>query len=265
LLRSQNEDVSKELEAQFKKEGITLYPNVRIQKLRKQGDEIIISARDAKGNNIDLTEKGHLVVATGTKPNTDKMNIEKSGVELTEKGHVKVSNKQETNVANIYAAGDCTDSPAFVYTAALEGKNAILNAFDSQDLRSDYTSLPWVVFTDPQVAGVGLDEKEAEEFGLKYDVTTLPLSEVPRAMAALDTRGFIKLLRNKADDRIIGARVVAPEGGELIMEAAMAVKYGIRSKDLAEMLHPYLTLSEGIKIAAITFEKDISELSCCAT
>jgi mercuric reductase len=265
VLRTQTEDVSAEIQKQFATEGIEVLPNVRIQKVEKQGDNILIHAKDAQGNAIELIEEGHLVVATGTKPNTLKMNIENAGVELTEKGHIKVNSEQETNVANIYAAGDCTDTPAFVYTAAVEGKNAVLNAFNGETNKADYSALPWVVFTDPQIAGVGLDEKEAEAQGIPFDVTSLPVEEIPRAAAALDTRGFVKLIRNADTDKIIGARVVAPEGGELIMEAALAVKYGITATELAETFHPYLTMSEGIKIAAITFTKDVAELSCCAT
>lgn len=93
----------------------------------------------------------------------------------------------------------------------------------------------------------------------------MPLTEVPRSQAAKDTRGFIKLIRNKETDTLIGARVVAPEGGELIMELTLAVKYGITVNDLAKTFHPYLTLSEGIKLAAIAFGKDIATLSCCAS
>jgi mercuric reductase len=265
VLRTQTPDVSIALQEQFKNEGIEVMPNVRIQKVEKRGDDILIIAKNAHGETVEFIEKGHIVVATGTKPNTFNMNIEKAGVALSGKGHIIVNSKQETNVPNIFAAGDCTNTPAFVYTAAVEGKNAILNAFNQANIEADYSALPWVVFTDPQVSGVGLDEEQAKEQGIPFEVTSLPLSEVPRAAAALDTRGFIKLIRNKNNDKIIGGRVVAPEGGELIMEIAMAVKYGITATELSEMFHPYLTLGEGVKIAAITFTKDVSELSCCAT
>src|SRR5690606_14970016 len=142
--------------------------------------------------------------------------------------------------------------------AAAEGKMAVENAFKGAGSKTDYSSLPWVVFTDPQVAGVGLDEVEAAALGLPVEVSKMPLTEVPRSQAAKDTRGFIKLIRNKETDTLIGARVVAPEGGELIMELTLAVKYGITVNDLAKTFHPYLTLSEGIKLAAIAFGKDIA-------
>jgi len=141
----------------------------------------------------------------------------------------------------------------------------VRNAFEQKNNKVDYTGLPWVVFTDPQVAGAGLDENEATAQGIPHQTSVIPLSEVPRAAAALDTRGFIKLIRNTENDKLIGAQIVAPEGGELAMQASLAIKFGITATELAESFHPYLTLSEGIKLAAITFNKNIAELSCCAT
>ena len=125
--------------------------------------------------------------------------------------------------------------------------------------------MPWVVFTDPQIAGAGMDELEAEKAGIPFEVSKLDLIHVPRALAAQDTRGFIKLIRNTATDKLIGARIIAPEGGELIQQLSMAIKFGITIKDLAQSFYPYLTLGEGIKLAAITFGKDVSKLSCCAS
>ena len=266
VLSTQSQDISDELQKQLLNEGIDFYPNIRVEKLEKIGNQIKIYASNPNGELVEFIENGQIVISTGTAPNTSKMNIEKSGVKLTKTGHIEVNNKQETNVSHIFAAGDCTNTPAFVYTAATEGKYAVSNAFGTDNTyTSDYSALPWVVFTDPQVAGVGLDEDEAKAKGIPFESTKLPLDEVPRALAALDTRGFIKLIRNTETDKLIGARVVAPEGGELIMEAVLAIKYGISASELAETFHPYLTLGEGIKIAAITFKKDISELSCCAT
>jgi mercuric reductase len=125
--------------------------------------------------------------------------------------------------------------------------------------------LPWVVFTDPQVAGVGLDEAQAREQGFDVDVATLPLTHVPRSLAARDTRGFIRLIRDRSTDRLLGARILAPEGSELLMELAVAIKFKITVSELRQMFHPYLTLGEGVKLAAITFGKDVAKLSCCAT
>jgi mercuric reductase len=171
----------------------------------------------------------------------------------------------ETNLSNIYAVGDVSNTPPFVYTAAFEGNIAVNNAFSLTKKQADYSSLPWVVFTDPQVAGAGLDEVQAAAQNLPFEVSKLGLEHVPRAIVAQDTRGFIKLIRNTETDKLIGARIVAPEGGELIQQLNMAIKYGITVQELAESFYPYLTLGEGIKLAAITFGKDVSKLSCCAS
>jgi mercuric reductase len=259
ILRTQSADITDELTMHLKNEGINIHTNVRIQKFEKHGETI--KAITNKG----VFEASHVLVATGARANTFGMNIEKTGLQLLPSGHVKVNEKQETNVSHIYAAGDCTNTPAFVYTAAKEGKVAVLNAFKSTGAKVDYTGLPWVVFTDPQVAGAGLDEQEAAQAGIPYETSIMPLTEVPRAQAALDTRGFIKLIRNTENDKLIGGRIIAPEGGELAMQLSLAIKAGMTVEELADSFHPYLTLSEGIKLAAITFNKDVSELSCCAS
>ncbi len=265
VLRTQTPDISEALETQMRKEGIEILPNFRAVKFEKQGTETIIHCKCPDGSFTKIVEKGKVLIATGTKPNTDKLGLENIGLSLTKSGHIAVNEKMETNISNIYAAGDCTNTPAFVYTAAFEGKIAVENAFTGAENKADYSSLPWVVFTDPQIAGVGLDEAQAEAKNIPFEVSKIELKDVPRALAANDTRGFIKLIRNPKTDKLIGARVVAPEGGELIQLLSMAIKYGITVKELADSFYPYLTLGEGIKLAAITFGKDISKLSCCAS
>ena len=265
VLRTQTSDISEALETQMRKEGIEILPNFRAVKFEKQGSDTIIHCKCPDGSFTEIIEKGKVVVASGTKPNTQKLGLQNIGIELRKTGHILVNEKMETNLPNIYAVGDVTNTPAFVYTAAFEGKIAVENAFTGAENKADYSSLPWVVFTDPQVAGAGLDEAQAEAQNIQFEVSKIELKDVPRAIAANDTRGFIKLIRNTETDKLIGARVVAPEGGELIQQLSMAIKYGITVKDLAEGFYPYLTLGEGIKLAAITFGKDIAKLSCCAS
>jgi mercuric reductase len=264
-LRSQTKDITDVLVEQMKSEGIEILPNFRAFKFEKKGNDTIIHCNCPDGSTTQIVEKGHIVVATGTKPNTSNLGLENIGLKLTESGHIIVNEKMETNISNIYAAGDVTITPAFVYTAATEGSTAVNNAFSSTKTSIDYSSLPWVVFTDPQIAGAGIDEIEAEKKEIPFEVSKLDLIHVPRALAAQDTRGFIKLIRNTETDKLIGARVVAPEGGELIQQLSMAIKFGITVKDLAESFYPYLTLGESVKLAAITFGKDVSKLSCCAS
>jgi mercuric reductase len=256
-------DISDELLKHLRREGMTIQTGLTFTSVTEESGRIKVQTE--KHGETKRFEAEKLLVVTGTKPNTANFGIENIGLQLTESGHIQVNEKMETNLRNIYAAGDVADTPAFVYTAAFEGKTAVENAFTGADSKTDYSSLPWVVFTDPQVAGAGLDEAEAKAQNIPFEVSKLELKDVPRAIAANDMRGFIKLIRNTETDKLIGARVVAPEGGELIQQLSMAIKYGITVKELAESFYPYLTLSEGIKLAAITFGKDISKLSCCAS
>ncbi|MCI4442902.1 MAG: mercury(II) reductase [Lentimicrobium sp.] len=265
VLRTQTPDISEALETQMRNEGIEILPNFRAIKFEKKENETIIHCKCPDGTFTQIIEKGKVVVATGTKPNTQLLGLHNIGLELDKAGHILVNEKMETNLSNIYAAGDVANTPAFVYTAAFEGKIAVENAFSGANKKTDYSSLPWVVFTDPQIAGAGLDEVQAEAQNIPFEVSKLDLANVPRAIAANDTRGFIKLIRNTETDKLIGARIVAPEGGELIQQLSMAIKFNITVKDLAESFYPYLTLGEGIKLAAITFGKDVSKLSCCAS
>lgn len=265
VLRTQTPDISEALEKQMRSEGIEILPNFRTVKFEKKGNETIIHCKCPDGSFTQIIEAGKILVASGIKPNTQKLGLQNIGLTLTKSGHVLVNEKLETNLPNIYAVGDVANTPAFVYTAAYEGKIAIENAFTGTQNKVDYSSLPWVVFTDPQVAGAGLDEVQAAAQHIPFEVSKLELKDVPRAIAANDTRGFIKLIRNSENDKLIGVRVVAPEGGELIQQLSMAIKYGITIKELADSFYPYLTLGEGVKLAAIAFGKDVTKLSCCAS
>jgi mercuric reductase len=263
VLSKQTADVAEELTGHLRNEGLEIFTDIKFIEVSEGSEKVIVVAEHEGAQKVFEAEK--ILVSTGTKPNTDKLNLQNIGLELTENGHIAVNETMETNLHNIYAAGDVANTPAYVYTAAFEGRIAVENAFSGAENKADYSSLPWVVFTDPQVAGAGLDEAHAVAQNIPYEVSKLELKEVPRAIAANDQRGFIKLIRNRETDKLIGARVVAPEGGELIQQLSMAIKYGISIKELAESFYPYLTLGEGIKIAAITFDKDVSKLSCCAS
>ena len=175
-----------------------------------------------------------------------------------------VNEHLQTTNPHIYAAGDVVGRDMFVYVAAYGGGLAAENALTGAGRVYDTTALPKITFTDPQVASAGLTEAEAVKQGYNVKTSVLPLEHVPRALAALDTRGLIKLVADQDTDRLLGAHVLAPEGGEIIQIAVLAMKFGITVHDLTSTLFPYLTLAEGMKLAAQTFEKDVAKLSCCA-
>lgn len=262
ILPTESPALTDELTAHLKAEGLGIVTGVAIQRIFKDGTDVAVEA--VVNGQREVFRASRLLVATGRTPNSDGLGLEQVRVKLDAQNFISADVHLATSVPGIYAAGDVIGEPMFVYTAAYEGALAVENALAGASRKRDYTALPWVVFTDPQVAGVGLDLSQAEAAGVDAEASTLPLSQVPRAIAARDTRGFIQLIRDRKTDRLLGARILAPEGGELLMEAALAIRHGITVRELTTAFHPYLTLSEGIKLAALSFGKDVNKLSCCA-
>lgn len=262
ILPTESPALTDELTAHLKAEGLDIRTGVAIKRVFQDGLGVAVEATVAGRREVFRARR--LLAATGRAPNSDGLGLERIGVKVDAHGFIAVDAQLATAAPGVFAAGDVIGEPMFVYTAAYEGALAAENALTGAARARDYTALPWVVFTDPQVAGVGLDEAAAQAQGINAESVTLPLSQVPRAIAARDTRGFIQLVRDRESDRLIGARVLAPEGGELLMEAALAIRHRFTVRELREAFHPYLTLSEGIKLAALSFGKDVRKLSCCA-
>ncbi|MGH8536534.1 MAG: mercury(II) reductase [Gammaproteobacteria bacterium] len=204
-----------------------------------------------------------LLVATGRTPNTGGLGLEKVGVKTDQRGAIVVDDHMRTSAEHVYAAGDCTTQPQFVYVAAAAGTRGAINMMGGETAL-DLSAVPEVVFTDPQVATVGLTVAQANELGFKVESRTLGLDNVPRALANFDTRGFIKLVSERESGRLLGAQVLTPEGGEIIQTAALAIRQRLTVKDLADQLFPYLTMVEGLKLCAQSFTQDVKQLSCCA-
>ncbi|MDT7533035.1 FAD-dependent oxidoreductase [Sphingobium sp. SA2] len=229
--------------------------------------------RDESGYRIDLVVHGakrtieseQLLVATGRRPNTEDLGLERAGVKLDERGGIIIDGRLRTDNPDIYAAGDCIGNPMFVYVAAYAGGLAADNAIGNAERGYDLTALPRVTFTDPQVASVGMTEEQARASGRNVKAAVLPLDYVPAAIAARNTKGLIKLVAEEGSGKLVGAHVLAAEAGEVIQEATLAIRLGLRVHDLVETFHPYLTKAEGLKLAAITFTKDVKQLSCCAS
>ncbi len=262
ILPDEMPDVTETLKELLEAEGIEIKTGVQFKSISSKPNGIEIQAMVK--DNAETIRGSHLFVATGRKGNTIEMGIENVGVERYGKDFIRTNEFLQTTIPNIYAAGDVTGDHLFVYAAAYEGALAVDNMFGEKPVAKDYSVFPWVIFTDPQVAGVGMDENQAYENQIDYEVSTVQLKDVPRSLAARNTKGFIKLLRNKENGRLIGARILASEGSELLMTLSLAIQNGMIVADLRKMFYPYLTLSEGIKIAAIAFDKDVHKLSCCA-
>ena len=213
-----------------------------------------------------------LLVATGRRPNTRELGLEDVGVVLSPNGYIQVDATMRTANPAIYAAGDVTGGPAYVYVAAAGGRVAAENALKAlraergsdEPREFDLSVVPGVTFTSPQVASVGLTEAAARARGHHVDVSTLDMADVPRALVSYDRRGLVKLVSESGSGRILGIHAVAPNAGELMGEATLAIRFGLTVKDLSGTLHPYLTWGESLKLVAQGGSVGVQKLSCCA-
>jgi mercuric reductase len=211
-----------------------------------------------------------LLVATRRRPNTQEIGLEQAGVERDQAGAVRVDRTLRTNVSHIWAAGDVigweTDSQMATPVGAHNGKIAAHNALSGEPLQKvDHTVIPRTIFTDPQVAVVGLTDEEANAAGIVCECNTIPLSAVPRAGAIRDTRGVIKMVLERPTRRVMGVSMLGVNAGEVIHEAAMALRFGATTDDFIDLIHVYPTMAEALKLVAISFTKDVNRLSCCAS
>jgi mercuric reductase len=263
LLPQAEPEVSEALTQVFRDEGITVHDGARYIRCRPGAAGGAVLTIEVAGKTLDLAAD-HLVATTGRSPNTDGLGLVEAGIATDKRGAIIVGDDMATSRPGTYAAGDVTDRDQFVYMAAYGAKLAARNAVLDGAERYDNAAMPWVVFSDPQVAGVGLTEAQALAAGHEVKTSVLSLDNVPRALAARDTRGLIKLVADAKTDRLLGGVIVAPEGSDSIQTLALALKFGMTAKALGETLFPYLTTVEGLKLAAQTFDRDVAKLSCCA-
>ena len=262
ILSAGEPEISQALAQYFADEGIVLREIVKPKAIRRTAGGI---ALDIDGGDKNETLDAEMVlVTTGRRPNTEGLGLAETGIELLPTGGIKVDDRMRTTRPGVYAAGDVTGRDQFVYMAAYGAKIAAKNALNGDNLRYDNHAMPAVVFTDPQVASVGFTEAAARIAGYEVKVSVLPLDQVPRALAARDTRGLIKLVADAKTRKLIGAHILAPEGADSIQTAVFALRQGLTIDDLADSIFPYLTTVEGLKLAALSFEKDVAKLSCCA-
>ncbi len=245
------------LTAVFRAEGIQVLENTQAHRIAYRQDEFVLTTGQEE------ISADRLLVATGREPNTNALGLERIGVPVNPRGEIPVGADLRTNVPHLYAAGDCTDLPRYVYVAAAAGTRAAIN-MTGGDAELDLTTMPAVFFTDPQIATVGYSQEQARAAGINTETRLLTLDHVPRALANFDTRGFIQLVADSGSGRLLGVQAVAAQAGELIQTAALAIRARMTVQELANELFPYLTMVEGLKLAAQTFRKDVSQLSCCA-
>ncbi len=257
LLPREDRDLGTELTKIFRDQGIAVRQGATAQAVAHDGNQFQLHTAQ------EILRGDRLLIAAGRRANTAALNLANAGIETDSEGRIRVDARMRTNRAHVFAAGDCTTLPQYVYVAAAAGNRAAINMLGG-DARLGLDTLASVTFVDPQVASVGLTDNNARAQGLDVESRLLPLSEVPRAVVNGDHRGFIKLVAERGSGRLVGAHIIADQGGEIIQGATLAMRAGFTVQDLADEMIPYLTMAEGMKLCAQTFVKDLARLSCCA-
>ena len=243
-------------------QGATIHAGARILAVERDGDTRRIRAT-VDGQDI-VVGADEILVAAGRRPSTAGLGLEAAGVVVDARGAVLTDSRLRTTSPRVWAAGDVTGAPQFVYVSAYQGALAAGNALLGEDAEADLTGLPRVIFTTPQAAAAGLTEAQARAAGRQISTSVLPATALPRAMVRHDTSGVTKLVADAATGELLGASIVGEGAGDAIQAAVLAIRHRITAAELAATFHPYLTTAESLRLAAQAFTRDITRLSCCA-
>ncbi len=262
LLKNSDPEISETVTQALTEQGIRLVTGATFHKVEQDGStKRVYVTVDGEEQVIEAEQ---LLIATGRLPNTRSLHLEAANVKRGAHGEVLVDEYLRTSNPGIYAAGDVTMGPQFVYVAAHEGWVVAENAVGGANQKRDLRVVPGVTFTHPAIATVGLTEEQAKGQGYDIISSVLPLNAVPRAIVNRETRGVFKLIADAQTHKILGAHIVAETAGEVIYAAVLAIKFDLTIEDIRGTLAPYLTMAEGLKLVTLTVDRDVSKLSCCA-
>ncbi len=262
LLPDYEPEVAEAMGAVLDRLGTTVLTGTQVLRVERtaRGRRLILF-RDGREETLEVEQ---ILVAAGRRPNTEALDLERAGVAVDERGAPVLDETLRTTNPRIWAAGDVTLAPQFVYVAAYQGRVAARNAVLGLEEPADLSAVPEVIFTNPQVAAVGLTRAEADRQGYRVESAFLPIQAIARARVNLETAGGVVMVTEAESGRILGVQVVGGNAGEMIYAATLAVKHRLTVADLAESFAPYLTMAEGLRLAALAFERDVAKLSCCA-
>lgn len=261
LLPQTEPEIGSALKKHLEGEGMKFYLRARVSEVSKHGNRKSIEFITHKGKeNVNVQE---IIVATGRLPNTEYLNLEAAGVDTDSRGQIVTSETMKTSAPGIYAAGDCVSKKMFLETlAAREGVVAVSNMF-GEDLRIDYGSSTWAIFTSPQIAGVGMTENEFSKKNGSCTCRTFSLENLTKASIIGETEGIIKITVDPKDNKIAGVHIMAPSATDVITEGAYAIRNGYTIFDIIATSHIFPSISEGVKLAAQSFIRDLSKMACC--
>lgn len=249
LIPNMDASLSKELQKVLKKQGMKFSLSTKVTKVARSGDKVTVQAVDKNGKEVTF-EGDYCLVAVGRKPYTEGLGLDKVGVELDERGRVKVNSHLQTNIPNIYAIGDVIQGAMLAHKAEEEGI-LVAEQLAGQKPHIDYNLIPGVVYTWPEVAGVGKTEEQLAKEGRKYKTGQFPIRALGRARASGDTDGFVKILADEATDEVLGMHIIAARAADLIADAVSLLEYRASAEDVARMSHAHPTYAEAIKEAAL--------------
>lgn len=261
VLPLEEPEVSREIQRALEDEGIQFMTSSKLTELSVRG-EMKHAKIDYSGDVVEV-DFNEILIATGVQPNTQMLNLESAGVKVKRRGFIETDDHLRTANANIYAAGDCVGKMALETVAAKEGAISAENALTGSAKSINYEQIPHAVFTTPQVASVGITEAELMKRLKVCACRTVPISSVPKGRALKEKNGVIKLVINPHTAEIVGAGIVSPVAAEMIHETALAIRNKMTINDVIDTVHVFPTFSEGLKIAAQAFTRDISTMSCC--
>ena len=248
-----DKEISSEFMKILKKQGINFHMQHKVEKIKKNNSNAIVSTLNENGTKKDF-ECDVVLISVGRKPNTEGLNLQKIDVELDEKKRVKTDKNFKTNQDNIYAIGDVISGPMLAHKAEDEGI-AVAENIAGQSGHVNYDTIPGVIYTSPEVASIGKTEEQLKELKIDYKIGKFSFMANSRAKAIDDTEGFVKILADEKTDKVLGAHLIGPHAGELIAEIGIAMEFGASSEDIARTCHAHPTFSEAVKEAALSVEK----------
>jgi dihydrolipoamide dehydrogenase len=253
FLTAADEAIAKEAQKAFAKQGLAIQTGVSITSVKPGKKDVAVEWNDAAGASQGATFD-RLIVSIGRVPNTEGLNASVVGLTVDERGFVAVDAECRTNLPQVWAIGDVVRGPMLAHKAEEEGV-AVAERIAGQHGHVDFDTVPWVIYTWPEIAWVGRNERELKAAGVAYRGGTFPFSANGRARALGDTTGFVKILADAKSDRILGMHVIGPFASELIAEGVVAMEFGASSEDLARICHAHPSLSEATKEAALAVDK----------